>query len=364
MLTPSERVEKMLRRESVDRIPFTAYENKVPPGRSERELRNDGLCIVQRHPNFYRVSTPNCRTDVCHVCGSGRTAVHTRVETPKGALTASDVQAADGGGMWRSERFFSGPRDYAALKAYIEDQIYIAGYEAVREKMAESGGDYFMRGQIDYSPMHKILYDYMGVERFAYEWQDHRTAVLELYEILRCKYRELYPIAAAAPELAINMGGNVSANVVSPLMFQEYYLPVYNEAAEILHRGGKLMGVHFDGYTLPYARCIADSALDYIEALTPPPTCDVGVAQAHSLWPDKAIWINFPSTVHVSSEKEIAAVTRRILEQCRPEKGFLLGITEDVPPDRWSGNFRVILDTVNRHVIDWSAASGKRPNGH
>ena len=292
-----------------------------------------------------------CRREVRHVYQNGQETVHTTVETAKGILTASDVRGNSGSGLWRNERFFSGERDYAVLKAYIEDFAFIEDYEAVKQKEDESGGDYFMRGQIDYSPMHKIMYDYMGVERFAYEWEDHRNDVLELYAILCSKYRDLYPIAAAAPQLAINMGGNVSANVVSPSMFKEYYLPVYNEASEILHRGGKLIGVHFDRYTLPYARHIADSLLDYIEALTPPPTCDVGVAQAHSLWPDKAIWINFPSSIHLGSTEEIAAVTRKLLGECRPEKGFLLGITEDVPSERWRQNFRIILDEVNRHVI-------------
>lgn len=341
----------MLRKEPVDRIPFTVYENKMTICRTERELRNDGLCIIQRHPNFYHISTPKCRREVRHVCENGRRIVRTTLETAKGTVTSSDVQEGSGSGMWRNGCFFSGEKDYVVLKAYVEDHTYVADYEVIRQKIAESGGDYFMRGQMDYSPMHKIMYDYMGVERFAYEWEDNRNEILELYEILRCKYRELYPVAAAAPQLAINMGGNVSANVVSPNMFKEYYVPVYNEASEVLHSGGKLMGVHFDGYTLPYAQHIADSGLDYIEALTPPPTCDVGVAQAHSFWPDKAIWINFPSSVHLDTAEEITAVTRKLLDECQPEKGFLLGITEDVPSDRWPKSFRIILDEVNHYAI-------------
>ena len=140
MLTPSERVEKMLRKEPVDRIPFTVYENKMTICRTERELRNDGLCIIQRHPNFYHISTPKCRREVRHVCENGRRIVRTTLETAKGTVTSSDVQEGSGSGMWRNGCFFSGEKDYVVLKAYVEDHTYVADYEVIRQKIAESGG--------------------------------------------------------------------------------------------------------------------------------------------------------------------------------------------------------------------------------
>jgi len=72
------------------------------------------------------------------------------------------------------------------------------------------------------------------------------------------------------------------------------------------------------------------------------------VAEAHRLWPEKILWVNFPSSIHLGSIETIRAVTRQMLEEARPHRRFLLGITEDVPPDRWAGNFRAILDEVNQ----------------
>jgi len=57
------------------------------------------------------------------------------------------------------------------------------------------------------------------------------------------------------------------------------------------------------------------SPADYIEALTPPPTCDVSVGEAHQLWPEKALWINFPSSVHVEPLETVRQTARRILEE-------------------------------------------------
>jgi hypothetical protein len=338
----------MLQGKPVDRIPFTCYENKIYTGKDERELRNDGFCIVQRAPNFFKTSTPNCPVKIEHRTVNGRLEIHTTVETEAGVLTSGDVDR--GGGThnaWHEKLFFEDESDYPALKAYLEDLTYTENFAAVRRKMEEGQGDLFMRGKLGYSPMHDIIYTYMGIETFCYEWADNRDKILELYEVLVQKRRDLCRIAKDAPQLAINICGNVTANVVSPKMFEEFYLPVYNETCEMLHEGGRLCGVHFDGITLPYADLIRQSKLDYIEALTPPPTCDMTVAQAHELWPDKAIWINFPSSVHLESPEKIRAAAKQILAECKPEQRFLMGITEDVPGDCWPRSFRIILDECN-----------------
>lgn len=225
-----------------------------------------------------------------------------------------------------------------------------ANYDAVCESEREGGGGIFVRGSLGYSPLHDLMLIYMGLERPSYEWADRRPKVLELYEVLWEKRWELYPLAAAAPLLAINIYGNVTASVVSPALFHDYYLPCYNEAAEALHRGSKLVGVHLDGLTCPYAEHLRDSPLEYIEALPPPPDYDLSVREAHQLWPDKILWVNFPSSVHLESIKHIRQVTRELPAEARPHRRLLLGITEDVPPDRWADSFRAILDEVNRRA--------------
>jgi hypothetical protein len=349
-LVPGERVRRTLLGLEVDRIPFTVYENKVVYGRSERELRNDGMCIVQRRPPFYRIETPNCSVTSTQLTANGRAEVHTRIETPRGILTAVHIDQGDNQ-PWRLKHLYADPADLEPLCTYVDDFRYVPNYGAVREKERVGGGDFFQRGALGYSPLLDIIYVYMGLERFSFEWADNRSAVIRLYDSLCRKREEILQVSAGAPQLAINICGNVSASVLSPQMFRTWCLPRYNEAAEALHRAGKLVGIHFDGITRPYADAIRESGIDYVEALTPPPTCDVSVREAHELWPDKILWVNFPSSVHMEPVETVRAVARQILEEARPHRRFLLGITEDVPADRWEVNFRAILDEVNGHRI-------------
>ena len=56
--------------------------------------------------------------------------------------------------------------------------------------------------------------------------------------------------------------------------------------------------------------------------------------EARVIWPDKILWINFPSAVHLEPISVIEETTRQLLRQAAPGDRFLVGITEDVPGDR------------------------------
>ena len=119
-----------------------------------------------------------------------------------------------------------------------------------------------------------------------------------------------------------------------------------SEAAEIFHQHGKLIGCHLDANNRAIADLVARTDLDYIEAFTPAPDTDMTLAEAFEAWPGKAIWINFPSSVHVQSAENIAETTRALLDAAKGHPKFLIGITEDVPEDRWQESFLTIMETI------------------
>jgi hypothetical protein len=244
---------------------------------------------------------------------------------------------------WREEYYFKGPEDYDALEFAIRDREYAANYEEFSAQVEMMGHDAIMRANIGYSPLQEIIYVLMGVERFAEEWADRRERLMRLYDALADDRRKVYPLVARSPALIANYGGNVSPEVVGRERFGRYVLPHYDEAADLLHEHGKLLGVHLDANVQLLAPAVAESRIDYIEAFTPAPGSDMTVAQARDAWPDKTLWINFPSPVHLEGIDIIEDTTRQLLRDAAPGNGFILGITEDVPGDRWRGNFDAIL---------------------
>ncbi|MDA0746390.1 MAG: hypothetical protein O2954_07715 [bacterium] len=347
-MTPRERVEMVLRGERPDRVPFTVYENKLPQCEAERLLRNDGACIIQRNPSVYRTVRRNVAIERVTYEEDGATYTRTNVRTPKGYLYSVERHAPDEQTTWHLERLFKKPEDYDALEFLIRDQEFIPEYEAFARAQSLVGGDVFLRPGIGYSPFQEILYSLMGLEMFSIEWAERRDEVLRIYDALTASRSKLYPVVARSPALAVNYCGNVSSEVVGLDRFEKYYLPHYNEFAEVMHKHGKIMGVHFDANNWALAELIGMSDIDYIEAFTPQPDCDMTVAEAKTAWHDKILWINFPSSVHLQDVDVIEQTTRQILWEAAPGDRFLVGITENVPEDRWQESMAAILRMINQ----------------
>jgi hypothetical protein len=86
-----------------------------------------------------------------------------------------------------------------------------------------------------------------------------------------------------------------------------------------------------------------------VEAFTPLPTGDLTVAEARAAWGDRPIWINYPSTVHLSPTDEVEEVTKEILQQATPGTGFLLGVTENMPAASWERSLHAIGRVISRY---------------
>ncbi len=346
-MTPRERVDLVLRGEMPDTVPFTVYECMLPTSEAERKLRNDGLCIVERSSVFRPVYSEVKIERTSYTAEDGLERTRTTVQTPEGTLTAVDRPA--GFTSWHETRLFQSPADYEALECMIRDRHYEPRYQEFAELQALMGDDASVRAGIGYSPLQEIIYSLMGVTEFSIQWGENRERVMRIYDALTEDRRKIYQVVAESPAHTVNYGGNVSPEVVGLERFERLVMPHYEEAAEVLHQHGKLIGVHFDANTLLFAPSIARSKLDYVEAFTPHPDTDMTVRQAREAWPDKTLWINYPSSIHLSDIATIEEVTRQMLREAAPGNRFIIGITEDLPPGRWQGNYEAILRVCNTY---------------
>ncbi len=124
-------------------------------------------------------------------------------------------------------------------------------------------------------------------------------------------------------------------------------MPVYKRTTEKLAGTGKKLAVHLDGRLASLKHTIGETEMDIVEALTPPPMGDVSVKQARELWPDKALWINFTSSMHIEPPDAIEAHTRHLIEEAGTRKGFAIGITEDAPVKALEKSLDVISRVLN-----------------
>lgn len=347
--TPRQMVETALRGGHSHQVPFTIYESKIPQCQAERELRNRGLCIVNRNIPVLKVHSPNVRWSQHHEMKDGKYLVRNVWETPVGTLSMVDEPA--GFTSWHHEKLWKSPEDYKALAFYLNDETYEPNYQPMLEAMRVVGDDIIFRAGIGLEPLQTLISGgLIGMEDFCAEWMINRDEILKLYEILVRKRREQYAIIAQSPALICNYGGNVVPEIIGLQTFEEMFVPHYNEFAAEMHRHGKLLGCHFDANCRLLAEAINSTDLDYIEAFTPAPDTDMTMREARAAWPDKVIWINFPSSQHLCSDEQVEAITLDLCDQAGTPDGFIMAVTEDAPEHRWRDSCRAIMSGLERHA--------------
>lgn len=349
ILSPRGLVEAALRGDDVPRVPFTIYESMIPQCSAERELRNRGLCIVERRVNAFRTHRPNVRVKTETFREGAKELVRTWYETPAGTL--STLHEPAGFTSWWHERMWKTPEDYKALLFFIEDECHEPCHGELADAERLAGEDVVFRAGFGLEPLQSLITGtLMKTEDFCIQWMENRDEILRIYRAIVEQRRAVYALVADSPVLHANYGGNVIPEIIGPAVFRDYYMQHYNEAAEAMHRKGKLVGCHFDDETRPIAGLIAETDLDYIEAFTPSPDTSMSLRDARKAWPGKALWLNYPSSVHLRPDAEVERTAVDLLAQVGDARGILMGITENIPQERWRDSCRAIMDGLDRHA--------------
>jgi hypothetical protein len=345
-MTPSDRVYSVLLHHSYPgKVPFTVYECMLEGFEYEEEITGMGVCIVKR--------TSSARIDYADVRWSSRPVIKdginlnlNTVSTPAGDLTSLTQPA--GFTAWTREHMFKSPDDYKKF-AYLYGSMRITeNYGALSGLVTldREHPNYVVRDDIGLEPMQRIISDF-GTAAFCIEWMDNRDEILRLYDILREKMAQIYPIVAESPFRFSNYGGNVTPEVIGRRVFEQYYLPVYAEACEVFHKAGKKIGVHFDADNRTIMDLIGNTGLDYIEAYDI--TSSPPIPEAEKYFKDKVLWLNWPSGRQLLSEEGIIGETKVIIASSGAKNRLIIGITEDIPKEIHRRNLRAIQTAIDEN---------------
>ena len=212
-MTPREHVERVLRGEATERVPFTMYECMIPQCAAERAMRNRGMCIVKRDVPVFKTHRPNVKVTQQVYWEDERKMVRTHYETPAGTL--STLGEAVDFTTWWHEKMYKRPEDYAALRFLVQDEVYEPTYADFARAEADFGPDAIFRSGFGLEPLQALISGtMMDMQVFCLEWMDHRDEVLKLYAAIVEQRRKLYPIVAQSPVMHANYGGNVVPKII------------------------------------------------------------------------------------------------------------------------------------------------------
>jgi hypothetical protein len=335
-----EEIELALEGGAPEYVPFTFYDRLFPPGFDPAPLQARGMAFCTRWM-VYRKLTPHVKV---REFKEGDGALRTVFETPLGTLTSLYRPAALA--MTPVEHPIKSRDDYRVARFIVEDACYEPDYDsffAVRARVADIGK---VICETCYEPLLDVEITWLGQERFCYDLADNCDALFELEAALAENHQKMYDVVAASPADYVLYGGNVVPEMLGPDRVRDCVCPRWNAFADRLHDKGKKIGVHLDANNKLILDAVGASRLDFVEAFTPPPDCNVSVAEARAAWPQKRLWTNFPSSVHIQSEDAIREATLEIVRQAGDRKGFLMGVTEDIPREHIARSVSVILDTL------------------
>ena len=342
-----ERILAAMMGEEPDRIPLTIYEALCRRSYQERLLREAGLGLICRLP-AHREQARNVEVSARVYRQAGQAMTRRTIHTPVGEVwqtTTPDISDY-GSSEWTLEHYIKGPDDYRVMEFVVRDPAYVDNYDAIRQNTRRIGGDGLVLVRLAKAPLQEMIYCMMGIERFSIDFHERRDLVDSLHAVMKERYRELYELAAGAPVDIIQLADNTTSDVIGRERFRQYLMPVYEELSDCLAGTGKKLAVHMDGRIASLADEVAEARFDIVEALTPAPMGDLSVAEARQCWPDKALWINYTSSMHVAGESEIEAHTRELVEQAGTRRGFAIGVTEDAPAEPLERSLRVIAGVL------------------
>jgi hypothetical protein len=322
-------VQAILQGERITHVPFIIWDNKLPDESVTRKLLELGACIIVKS-SVYETRLASIPAEVeTWRDEDGRLYRKTRYLTPEGELW--DTSVVFSGSSWHCEPVFRSARDYEAVYALISDFQYQPNFETFLDDDARFGGQGLARPATEKSPFFEILYDYMGVMNFAAEWSERRHLVVKMYELLLESRRRRLEIVSRSPAPFVIVDGNIDMSIVGWERFEVFYLPVWFEAAEWLAGAGKSTGLHLDGNNRALADPVARLPIPIIESFTPPPDCDLTIAEALRLWPDKTLLVNFPSSLHLAEEADFRRAAAGVLSEAYGSGRTAVGVVEDLP---------------------------------
>jgi len=329
------RINAVLHREEPDQVPFAPYDNLVPRGDFVRELRNRGMGLCLRVPTVW-AETPHVTVETRTEGDTTLTVYH----TPEGDVSTRTRghagRIADGLAV-EVEGMIQRVEDYDPVIFMIEDAVFHFDPTDYLNAVRDVGRDGIVRDWgIDpqfeatpYGATRRYFGDMYGLERWAYEQQDHPDHFARLLQAQTRREERRLQLVAESPAEFVAFGW--MEGLWGPDAFRRYELPFYRKWVSFLHSRGKICALHCDATKniSCFVELIAETGVDVVEAFTPPPVGELSLPEVREAWgEDTIIWVNFPETVFWHGAEVTKEYTVDLLRSDAPGKALVLSFTE------------------------------------
>lgn len=257
----------------------------------------------------------------------------TYYETPIGKLRTIERLTEYGFSSYFIEYPVKNIEDLKVLEYMLERTQYIFDMEAYKKLENWLGGLGMIWCNALRTPLQRLLIEYMGVERTFINLYRNKDRLEETMNVIEQSNARFYAVIMNSPIKVINLADNLDCRIVSPTLFKKYYIPYYQKICDELHKSGKYVITHADGYVKHLLQLFKETGLDGIEAVTFKPVGDVTIEEVKETFKDELILIDGIPYWHFLPEvsiKEFDDIVRKVIETFNGR--LILGISDEMPP--------------------------------
>jgi len=276
-----------------------------------------------------------------------------QIDTPKGILRECWTWIADSFTEGPTEHLIKTIDDLPAYQYIHENTRYEPDYEFAYQRLEQIGDMGLLVAYLPKSPLMQMVALDAGIVAVVDIFMQDQAALAQTVNIIKTSHDKAAQISLQSPAEILMIPENLSAEVVGPLLFNDYMRPYQQEWAAKIKNAGKYSTIHMDGTLKGLLREECSVGLSFIEAMTPAPVGDLGVEGWADFVEDKetVFWGGIPGvyfTPHLSDEQFDEFVIKTLLVMAS-EPRYVLGVADQVPPDGLESRVRRVSELLDKY---------------
>jgi hypothetical protein len=242
--------------------------------------------------------------------------------------------------------------DLEILLYAVERKKFLPRYENW-EDIERIGGDVGLGfPSLGYTGLGSLISYYMGVQNTIYVLYENPEVMEKYINTYNTKHLELVDLYCKSPAPHLIFTDNLSGDVQSPDIFRKYSFNHYKAISEHLHEVGKTVSTHIDGMLDGIIGITAEAGIDVADACTPEPTGDLTPLEIRKQAGDNMILMGGISPVKwlpSTSEKEFVSHVRDWLDLKKINSHLVQSAGDQVPPGTEFKRIKLVYDIVEEY---------------
>ncbi len=343
-LSPREQLLAVFRNEVPHRVPWFAdlswwHTAAVELDELDQRYQKDGVVDLHRDLRC-GIYLPLCSAwSLSHGCTvrtvrEGAHLVRT-FATPMGELREVQRYLPESFTWAFTECLVKSAHDLRALRYIIDSQQYEENHGEVEHRLTLYGNQGLPVMSVPRTPLSRMFVEFAGVETTIYAHCEEPEEMRIVFDCMEVSDNMAYRLTAKTPGPLVMFPDNLTSEVVSPRLFEQYSFAYYERRIKELHAAGKLCLTHIDGTLRGLLPLLARTGLDCVEGLTPFPIGDVRPGELRALTNEKIVlWGGIPGAMFRPGykEEEFRDYVIQYITTLRENPRFVLGVGDQVPP--------------------------------